>query len=146
MHGEDRRRQPRSGKLEERQDAPQEHDPEGVQKDVDDVVADRLELPELVLDPEGRVDHRVVLGCRAEIEPDPLQPLHRAQRGILDDVIVVVPDESVVQDGPIGHQCHGDQQARQQRLVRNRRRHVRQQGAKKSRAEPDAEIRAEIKP
>jgi hypothetical protein len=115
---------------------PQHQYREGVTEDVDDVVAGRIELPELVLDPEGRVDQRVVLGGGPEIEPDPLQSVRGPQHGVLDDVFVVVPDESVVQDGPIRHQGHGEQQTRQQRPARNRPRHVLQQGAKKPRAGP----------
>ena len=94
MHREDRRREPGSGHAEPPQRAPGEDGAERVQRDVHRVVARRLEPPELVLDPEQRVDERVVLRRRARREPDVAQPGERPERRVLLHVGVVVPDEA----------------------------------------------------
>ena len=75
-----------------------------MQENVGDVKDRRRETCELVLDPEGRVDQRIVLGRRAEIEPDAPQAIEVAQGFVVLDVIVVVPDEVSADGRPVSHE------------------------------------------
>ena len=58
---EGRRGEPRAGQPEAAQEPPEEQRGGGVEQDVDEVVAERVQPPEALLDPERREDERVVL-------------------------------------------------------------------------------------
>ena len=57
------------------------------------VVAKSRVTPEPVLDPKRAVEDRIVLLGRARLEPDPPQPVKRAQQG-LGHMGVVVPEKA----------------------------------------------------
>ena len=62
VDGEHRGYGPGAGDLQPPGEAPEEDRVGGVQQHVDRVVAGRGEAPQLVLDPEGRIDQRPVMG------------------------------------------------------------------------------------
>ena len=57
MHRKQRRRKPRARHRQPKQQAPQQQRYRGVQQQVDEVVAERIEPPEFVFQPEGGVEH-----------------------------------------------------------------------------------------
>src|SRR5262245_65692265 len=81
--------EPRARDGEPPEEAPEEQRARGVQKDVDDVIADGREPPEVVLGPEGREDQGIVLRPRGRLEPDAAQALGAPQRQVRLDVGVV---------------------------------------------------------
>ena len=96
MKREERTRHRSAGYLE----APEKHDEEArrhaVQDDVDQVVAEEGVIPETRLQPEGRMDERIVLLRRAGLEPDPRQAVPRSQP-CPRQVPVIVPEHGAVQ-------------------------------------------------
>ena len=73
-----------------------------MEKDVDDVVAQRVQAPKVVFDPESGVDDGVVLGIDVGWIEIASRPGTGAQDWILGDVLRVVPDEiSNEKDGQI---------------------------------------------
>ena len=95
------------------EEAPQQQAVEHVQGDVDRVVAGRLEAPELVLQPEGRIDERPVVSLVLDVrgrEPDVAQ----AGDGVDDRLLGedhVVPDEAA---GQRRHVADGGQPSQRQ--------------------------------
>jgi hypothetical protein len=79
-----------------------------VQQDVDEVIAERGVPPEPVLEPESRVEERVVLLRRPGLEPDAQESRPRLQGG-MGDVAQVVPQEVPLQRRGIGNQ-RGEQE------------------------------------
>ena len=61
MHRKQRRREPRARHRQPQQQAPQQQRYRGVQQQVDEVVAERIEPPQFVFQPEGGVEHRPVV-------------------------------------------------------------------------------------
>jgi len=70
MHREDRGTEPGDWHGEEPQQPPEEHTAGGMQEHVHGVIAGRGQAPELVLEPVGRVDERVVLRRGPRFQPD----------------------------------------------------------------------------
>ena len=108
MQGEDGRRQVRPGDRQPPQDQGHHQGRQGVQPNVHQVVAERRVAPQLVLDPEGAVQQRVILLRGPEVEPDPVQSLPGTQFGA-GYVRLVVPDESAL-PGRLINQEHRDHQ------------------------------------
>ena len=79
-----------------------------VQRDVDEVVAERVVAPERGARSRTRVRDRVVLLRRADIEPDRPEPVQRSQRRA-GDVPVVVPQQAAVPGGVIGKEQRGEE-------------------------------------
>ena len=111
MDGEHRRGEPCPGHAQAEQNPPQQNGARRVQGHVHHVVSRRMEAPEVVLDPEGGVHERVVLGYRARNEPDLEETRQRPERFVLRDVDVVVPDETRPQHRRIDDE--GEQRERQ---------------------------------
>ena len=65
------------------------------------MVAEGLDSPEVMVEPEAREGERVVLGDGAGLEPDAPEPVERSQRRVGRDVRVVVPDEARAQGGKV---------------------------------------------
>jgi hypothetical protein len=61
---------------------------------VDQMIAERIQLPETILHPEGGMDHGVVLGHRADLEPDFMQSLETSQGLVLSNIGIVIPDKA----------------------------------------------------
>ena len=57
----------------------------------------------MILEPEGRMNERIVLGNRTDFEPDSIKTVQIAQGGILCDIIIIVPNEAAPQRGKIGN-------------------------------------------
>jgi hypothetical protein len=116
MEGEDRcgKIRSRHGKPAQRQGRQQGD--EAMQPEIDQVIATRIICPESVLQPESAVHQRVMLLGRSQVEPDPPQPLQRAQLGT-GDVGLVVPDQPAVPDGSIDEEDHGDQRGGEQQFA-----------------------------
>ena len=95
MQGEDGRRQVGPGDRQPPQDQRHHQGRQGVQDDVHQVIAQRGVAPQLVLDPEGGVQQRIILLRGPQVEPDAVQSVPRAQFGA-GHVRVIVPDESAV--------------------------------------------------
>ena len=137
MDGEHRGEEPRPRHGQPPGKAPEKQRIGEVQRDVDRVVAGRREPPQLVLQPEGRIDQRPVVPLfldGAGRKPDPPQTGDVADRGVPGEDFVV-PDETGEEGGEVagGHQQaegHGGQDAaprgsaasgRGRRRVRRRR-------------------------
>jgi hypothetical protein len=106
MKGEDSRGEPRTGNREPAQQQSEETRGEGMQRQICQMVAERGIAPETVLDPEQRMQQRIILLGNAWFGPDAPQTGHRTQRG-RSQMGVVVPDEARPPDRLIGGQ-HGD--------------------------------------
>ena len=102
MDGEHRRREPRAGERQPPADHPDEDRVGAVQQHVDEVIAEGLDSPEVMLEPEAREGERVVLRDGAGLEPDAPEPVERPQRRVGRDVRVVVPDEARAQGWEVG--------------------------------------------
>ena len=48
------------------------------------------------------MNHRVILGHRADLKPDPVQPFEASQGLILGDIGIVIPDKAAIHCGNIG--------------------------------------------
>jgi hypothetical protein len=81
-----------------------------VLQDVDEVIAGHGVAPEPVLDPEGRVQERVVLLGGAEVRPDPREPAQRTKIRPRQ-VRVVVPLELARGRGQVGEEDRGQESA-----------------------------------
>ena len=86
-----------------------------MQNEVYQMIAERGIAPQLVLDPERAVQHRVVLDGGPHVEPGAVQSLPGAEFGARD-VDVVVPEESALPGGLIGQEDGGDQRSRKEPL------------------------------
>jgi hypothetical protein len=91
------------------QDAPGKERRQRVQQDVDRVVAGGAQPPQPILQPVRGVNQRVVLRCRANVEPDRAPAAERTQAEVLLDVDVVVPDELSLHGGRMSQQCDRQQ-------------------------------------
>ena len=104
MDGEHRGHHPRAGRRQPRQQPPQQQGVGEVQQHVDDMVAGRGVPPQLVLQPEGRVEQRPVVRLVLDLrrrEPDAPQagPVPDQRRPGEDPV---VPDEPGQERGEVG--------------------------------------------
>jgi len=52
------------------QHLPKQNRRDGMQKDVDQVIAGGIEAPEMIFHPEGAEVHRIILRVRSHVEPD----------------------------------------------------------------------------
>ncbi len=82
----------------------------GVQRQIHQVVSQRMIAPELVLDPKGAVQQRIVLLRRPHVEPDSSQTRWRAQVRP-GNVRIIVPDEAALQ-GREESRANGDNHQR----------------------------------
>ena len=96
MHCEHRRRKPRAGHPQPPQQPPQQqHDP-GMQQQIDQVIAERRQPPQFMLQPEGGIQQRPVMDFvwqqRTRGKPDLRQPRPDVKRRDLGQYIVI-PDD-----------------------------------------------------
>ena len=103
MDGEHRGDQPPAGDGQTRGQAPQQQDVGRVQEDVDGVIAGRGEPPQLVLQPEARIDQRPVVPLVPDLrrpEPEAPEAVPVPDReGLVEDP--VVPDEPGEEGGDV---------------------------------------------
>jgi hypothetical protein len=102
MQRKDRRRKPCAGDPQPLQQPPKKDRVHPVQQDIDKVIAQRRQAPERVLEPEGRIDEREILGGRIEGEPDAPQSIGGGQQPVLGYINIVIPD---VAGMPRRHVC-----------------------------------------
>ena len=103
MDGKDCRDEPSAGHGQELHQSPQQQAIDNVQKHVDDVIAERIQAPKLVFQPEARVDNRPVVAFAPDVsrrEPDLLQA-GNASNGVLLGEDRVVPDEAAEDRGEV---------------------------------------------
>ena len=74
-----------------------------MQHDIDDVVAQRMQAPQVIFDPERRMNKRIILRNGQWLEPHSPQSLGGPQRAVVRYVRVIVPDEFIANDGRISH-------------------------------------------
>jgi hypothetical protein len=85
--------EPHAGDPEASQDGSDEAGRGRVQEDVDQMIAGRPVAPQAVLDPECRVQQRIVLLGSADVGPDARKTGHGLKFGLCDVPGFVVPDE-----------------------------------------------------
>src|SRR5450755_1353475 len=107
MEGEQGGGERRARQAESCKQPPQKEGRSGMEKDVDEVVTEWLEGPEVLLDPERGEDHRVVLLVGFRLGPDEAQPFDPVEGPVLREVRVVVPDEARPEGRQIGCR-HGE--------------------------------------
>ena len=107
MQGEHRRGEPRAAHVEPAQNPGQQAGARRVKKQIYEPIPGGRVTPQTVLDPECRMQHRIVLLRGARLGPDPAQAVHRAQSG-RGDMAVVVPKEPAAKAGPISEQRDDD--------------------------------------
>ena len=86
VHGVEREQEPAStapGTASRAQQEGQEKRRQRVETDIDEVIAERVLAPESMEQPERRVDDRVVLLRRADLEPDSAQPVSGYSSGFV---------------------------------------------------------------
>ena len=93
-----------SERWERKSNAPQDGRKEpcggGVKEDVYKVVSKHVVAPQPVLGPERRVENRVILLGRPDLEPDPPQPVERAELRA-GHMGIIVPEKSSEERGEI---------------------------------------------
>ena len=62
---------------------------------------ERIEAPEMILKPKCCVNERIVLGNSTNLEPDSIKPMQITQRGVLGNIIVIVPNKAATQRGKV---------------------------------------------
>src|SRR3954470_5313208 len=102
MDREHRGRQPCAAHLQSAENVPDEEGVEQVEHDIHEVIPERTECPDVVLEPEAREDERIVLDVRTEMGPATPQSLDSPQGEIVRHIDVVVPDEPTVEGGEVG--------------------------------------------
>jgi len=102
VEGEDQSGEPGAPQPQLAENEPQEQGVASVEQHVVQVVPEWRQAPQLILDPEGRVDQRVVLRNGPDLAPDPSQSRNRPQGQVVGHVIVVVPDVAALQRGEVG--------------------------------------------
>ncbi len=118
MQRKDSRGEPRTRHLQLAKHQPKQHGIGPMKQNVYEVVAARGEFPCLVFDPEAGKRERVVLWRSAGLKPDSTKAIRRPQRGVVLNVVVVVPDETaMLDDGKIGDTCEEDQRRGEDLLV-----------------------------
>ena len=115
MERERGRGEPRARERQPTQEAPEEERCARMEEDVDEVVAEGVEPPEELLDPERREDERVVLLVRVRVGPDRREPREAVERLVLGDVGRVVPDEAGAEGRDVGHDDRGHEEEAQGR-------------------------------
>ncbi len=102
MEGEEGCREPGCREAESTQKRPEKQSRTGVEEDVDEVVPERTQAPEVLLEPERREDERVVLLARLRLGPDQGERVRPVERRVLGQVGVVVPDETRLKRRQVG--------------------------------------------
>ncbi len=85
-----------------------------MKREIDQVIAERVEAPELILAPERREDRRGVHGGGPELEPDVEQTRGALEMRVSGHVAVVVPDVAGVHARSVSGQGEGDEDERRQ--------------------------------
>ena len=103
-----------------------------MQHDVGQVVSDDRIAPQFVLQPEGAVEHGIILLGGPELEPDPPQPMPRLE-GRRGDVGGIVPEQSACEGRKVGQQGGGEERQRacwpwEARRARRNRRGAKREG------------------
>src|SRR5664279_129207 len=99
MERENSGREPRTGNAQTHQQTPDEKRVRNVQSKIYDVIPERIETPEHVLNPECRINQREILRRCIERKPDALQSVRGRQERVARQIHVIVPNESAVQGG-----------------------------------------------
>ena len=83
-----------------------------MQKNVVNVIERRMQPNEMIFDPEGGMDQRIILRRRRGMNPDGQQTGQRAEKRIAGDILRIVPDESGgADDRDVNAQHQGDDRA-----------------------------------
>ena len=107
MQREDASGQPRAAHMQQSKNLPDEQRIADVQRQVHELVAQRVELPDRILDAKARVDQRKILRARRKWrKPYLAKSVRRTQQRICGDVIIIVPDEPAAQRRQIGADRH----------------------------------------
>jgi len=80
-----------------------------MERDVHEVIAERVELPEMIFNPKRRVGERIKLRGRARRKPYLAQAFRRMEQDVAGHITVVVPDVARVPDRRVGDERGGDQ-------------------------------------
>src|ERR1017187_6012941 len=103
---EDRRRQPSPRHLEPQQQSPEEQRGARVKEDVLNMIRQRPETPEMVIEPKGGAGERVILLQRARLGPHrPQTRSIKQQPGDLRGPRVVIPNELSRQRRQVSQEC-----------------------------------------
>jgi hypothetical protein len=108
MGGEDHAAEPGHPQAEPGEQSPDEQGVEDVEREGDDVVAGGGGAEEMPLDPEEGLLDRVVFDEAAGREPDLEQAAEVAQKRLVGDVPVVVPEPGAVEGGEVDPEGDGD--------------------------------------
>ena len=84
---------PRPLDLQPPQHPPKQDRIQRMEQDVDEVIAERLQLPEVVFRPEAGKGQRIILEGGPWFGPDLSQAVDRSECLVLRDVVVIIPDE-----------------------------------------------------
>ena len=101
MEREDSGREPRAGNAQTHQQTPDEKRVRNVQSKIYDMISERIETPQRVLNPECRINQREILRRRIERKPDAPQSVRGRQERVTSQIHVIVPNEPAVQGGQI---------------------------------------------
>ena len=104
MQCKNSRGQSGAGNFKKSKQSPEEQRIDRVQQHVVEVIAERVQVEESILDPEARVGQRIPLRQIPRVEPDVLESLQTQQRVIVRNVPVIVPDEVAPHCGKIADQ------------------------------------------
>jgi len=110
MQGEEGGRQPGSRHWQSLQDHPHQGGVEAVQQNVHEMIAQRVQSPELMLQPERGINQRKILRLGVGGKPDFMQTVGIRQHWIIGDVFVIIPDVAAPQGGQISCQRRYDEQ------------------------------------
>jgi len=104
MDGEEEAAEPGLAQAEAGEQPPDEQGVEGVQRDGDEVIAERVVAEEVPLDPEESFLDRVVFDPTAGREPEFPEAVEVAHERLVGDVPVVVPEPVAVDGGRVDPQ------------------------------------------
>src|SRR5690348_15166697 len=107
MYGEDQTGEPRAGQGQSASDQDEKASSQRMQGDVQKMVADDPIGPEVVFQPEGTVEQRIVLLGGGGVGPDAPEAVEVAEIGA-GDVGGVVPEERAVDGGQVCGEGHED--------------------------------------
>ena len=116
MQSEEGGGQKRAGKVQPQEHAPEQYGAQGMEEDIDQMVAERIVRPEPPFQPPQAECHRVVIqsACRKPGSPPAIRAF---DHGIVGKQLIVVPDESGVPDRLVSQKSRRDQkQTKKQRL------------------------------
>ncbi len=108
MHGENEAAEPRLAQAKPREQPPDEQCVGRVQRDGDEVIAERVVTEEVPLDPEKRFVDRIVFGPTSGREPEFPQTVEVTHEWLVGNVPVVIPEPVAVHGGRVDPQDRED--------------------------------------